>query len=321
MQQNSILRITRRFLTIGMSLSGGRRVQIVRNALERKKERMMRYPLKVSSLINFFSAILCLLLFILSYQFVEAQESSSVERASRDSEVIFHLREGIKFADGAEVKSIAKDEIDGLRDLPVSFGENQSIESVRLQKKKGDAIEVRTCREYDAALKLGYSPANNMERKLSSFFKYPCALLNALEIASVAEKSFITDAEVGIVNVELLPFSLFPHIGEYKSRQEFARDLQTTYQQKIETGALVVREKTEHVLEIEFEGLVQSLQEIVRADFNNDGIEDVLVDEAHWVTQGTYSSYGIIVLTRKSMTGKFEVVRPLDPRESPYFFD
>ena len=218
------------------------------------------------------------------------------------------------------MKSIAKSEIDGLRDLPVSFG-GQSIESVRLWKKKVGEIEVRTCREYDAGLKNGYHPANNMERKLSSFFKYPCALLNALEIASVAEKSFITDAEVGIMNVELLPFSLFPHIGEYKSRQEFAKDLQTTYQQKIETGELMVIEKAKHVLKIQGDGWVQSLQEIAHADFNNDGIEDVLVDEAHWVTQGTHSAYGIIVLTRKSMTGKFEVAKPLDPTASPYFFD
>ena len=281
----------------------------------------MRSPSKISSRMNLFCSILCLLLFIFSYQFVEAQESSSVEKAPRDSEALFHLRESIKFADGTEVKSIAKSEIDGLRDLPVSFGENKGIESVRLWKKKGDEIEVRTCREYDAALERGYSPANNMERKLASFFKYPCALLKALEIASVPKESFITDAEVGVVNVELLPFSLFPHIGEYKSRQEFAKDLQTTYQQKIETGELVVKERAEHILKIQGDGMEQLLQEIVRADFNNDGIEDVLVDEAHWVTQGTHSSYGIIVLTRKSMTGKFEVARPLDPMASPYFFD
>ena len=280
----------------------------------------MRSPSKRSDRKPLLCNILCLLLFIFSYQFVEAQESSSVEKVPRDSEVIFHLRESIKFADGTEVKSIAKSEIDGLRDLPVSFG-GQSIESVRLWKKKGDEIEVRTCREYDAGLKNGYHPANNMERKLASFFKYPCALLNALEIASVAEKSFITDAKVGIMNVELLPFSLFPHIGEYKSRQEFAKDLQTTYQQKIETGELMVMEKVKHVLKIQGDGWVQSLQEIAHADFNNDGIEDVLVDEAHWVTQGTHSSYGIIVLTRKSMTGKFEVAKPLDPTASPYFFD
>ncbi len=279
----------------------------------------MRCPLKISNRGTFFS-ILCLLFFIFSYQVADAQESLlAAEETLPDSAIVFDLIESIKFADGTQVKSIAKSEIDGLRDLPISFGENVGIESVRLMKKKGDAIEVRTCREYDAGLKSGYSPANNMERKLASFFKYPCALLNALEIASVAEESFITD--VGVVNVELLPFSLFPHIGEYKSRQEFAIDLQTTYQQKIETGELVVRERTEHVLEIEDTGVVQSLREIVRADFNNDGIEDVLVDEGNWVTQGTYSSYGIIVLTRKSLHGKFEVARPLDPRQSPYFFD
>ena len=253
--------------------------------------------------------IMCSLLFIFSYSMVEAQEP-----------VIFHLREPIRFADGTEAKSIAQSEIDGLRDLPVSFADNPpSIDSIRLIKKKGDAIEVRTCREYEDALKNGYSPANNMQRKLASFFKYPCALLKALEIASVPEESFITD--VGVANVELLPFTVFPVLGEYKSRQAFAKDLQTTYQQKIETGELVVIKSTEHVLEIEYLGVVQSLQEIVRADFNNDGIEDVLVDEGNWVRQGTYSSYGIIVLTRKSMTGKFEVARPLDPRQSPYFFD
>ena len=282
----------------------------------------MRYPSKKSDRKPLFCRILCLLLFMSFYQLVDAQApSGAVGKAGQDSEVVFQLREGIQFADGTHVKSIAKSEIDGLRDLPVSFGENRGIESVRLIKKKGDEIHVRTCREYDAGLKRGYSPANNMERKLASFFKYPCALLRALEMASVPKESFITDPDVGVANVELLPFSLFPHIGEYKSRQAFARDVQTTYQQKIETGQLVVIEKAKHVLKIQDEGLVQSLREVVRADFNNDGIEDVLVDEAHWVTRGTHSSYGIVVLTRKSMTGKFEVARPLDPGASPYFFD
>ena len=282
----------------------------------------MRYPSKRSDRKPLPCSILCLLLFLFSYQFVETQEpSGDVEKAGQDSEVIFQLIEGITFADGTHVMSIAKSDIDGLRDLPVSFGENVGIESVRLMNKKGDELQVRTCREYDNGLKLGYSPANNMERKLASFFKYPCALLKALEIASVAKESFITDPEVGVANVELLPFSLFPHIGEYKSRQAFARDLQTTYQQKIETGELVVIEKAKHVLKIQDAGLVQWLREVVRADFNNDGIEDVLVDAGYRVTRGTHSSYGIIVLTRKSMTGKFEVVRPLDPGASPYFFD
>lgn len=278
----------------------------------------MRSALKISNRMNLFS-ILCLLLFMFSYAIVEAEESSSVDKSGEAPEVIFHLRVPLRFADGREVKSITKSEIDGLRELRVSFGANVDIESVRLTNETDDEMKVRTCREYDAGLKRGYSPANNMQRKLASFFKYPCAVLKALEIASVAEESFITD--VGVANVELLPFTVFPVIGEYKSRQAFAKDLQTTYQQKIEIGELVIRESTEHVLKIEYEGVVQSLREIVRADFNNDGLEDVLVSEGNWVIQGSFSDYGIIVLTRKSLTGKFEVARPLDPRRSPYFFD
>ena len=159
----------------------------------------MRYRLKISNR-GTFCSILCLLFFIFSYQVADSQESLlAAEEPLPDSAIVFDLIESIKFADGTQVKSIAKSEIDGLRDLPVSFGENVGIESVRLMKKKGDAIEVRTCREYDAGLKSGYSPANNMQRKLASFFKYPCALLNALEIASVAEESFITDLWRGVI--------------------------------------------------------------------------------------------------------------------------
>ena len=63
----------------------------------------------------------------------------------------------------------------------------------------------------------------------------------------------------------------------------------------------------------------QMLKEVVRADFNNDGIEDVLLFEYHHVTKGTFAYGGIIVLTQKSMNGKFEVLRPPESQQSPGF--
>ena len=66
----------------------------------------------------------------------------------------------------------------------------------------------------------------------------------------------------------------------------------------------------------------QLLREVVRADFNNDGIEDILLFEYHYATQGTLGFGGVIVLTRKSMNGKFEVVRPPNSMQSsvhPYW--
>ena len=258
-----------------------------------------------------FGTIICLLVFILSYHIVHAQQL-----LKQGSDVIFELIESMKFADGTEVKSIAKDDIDSLRDLPVRLGENKGIDGVTLSKRKVGKIHVRTCREYDEARKKGYYPLSTFDITMATFFKKPCGLLNALANASLPQKRFISDAEVGIANVELLAYSLFPYFGDSKSPQEAKKDSETTYQQKIETGELVVKEKSLHVLIIEKPGMGQSLRELVRADFNNDGIEDVLLFEYHWATEGTHRFGGIIVLTRKSMNGKFEVVRPLAPKQS-----
>ena len=268
-----------------------------------------------------FYIITCVLALILSYQIIHAQRSllqdeSGAGKTSQDSEVIFELIEGIKFADGTEVKSIAKDDIDSLRDLPIRLGENHGIDGVTLSNSKVGKIHVRTCREYDEARKKGYYPISTFDITMAMFFKKPCGLLNALAKASLPRESFISDAEVGIVNLELLSYSVFPYLGEAKSPQEAKKDSETTYQQKIETGELVVIEKAKHVLRIQEDDMVQSLREMVRADFNNDGIEDILLFEYHWVTKGTLRFGGIIVLTRKSMNGKFEVVRPLDPKQS-----
>ena len=280
----------------------------------------MRSVPKISNRRNIFCSMLCLLLFIFSYSIIEAEEPSSVEKAGQDTEVIFQLIEGIKFADGTQVKSIAQSEIDRLRNLPVSFGENKGIDGVTLTKilgkRKAEEVHVRTCREYDAARKNGYEPLSTFDITMATFFKMPCGLLNALATASLPRESFISDAEVGIANVELLPFSVFAYVGERKSPEEAKRDSETTYQQKIETGELVVKEKSLHVLVTEEPGMGQSLRELVRADFNNDGVEDVLLFEYHWATEGTLRFGGIMVLTRLSMNGKFQVLRPIDSKQS-----
>ncbi len=258
-----------------------------------------------------FGIIICLLLFTISSQIIHAQQP-----LAQDSEVIFQLIESIKFADGTEVKSIAKDDIESLRDLPVRLGENKGIDGVTLSKRKVGKIHVRTCREYDEARKKGYYPVSTFDITMATFFKKPCGLLNALAKASLPQKRFISDGEVGIGNVELLPYALFPYLGETKSPQEAKKDSETTYQQKIENGELVVKEKSLNVLIVEEPGMRQSLREMVRADFNADGIEDILLFEYHWATQGTLRFGGIVVLTRKSMDGKFEVVRPVNPKQS-----
>lgn len=273
---------------------------------------------------KFFRSIICLLAFIFSTQNVHAEQPLAADQQSPNktpeaSNVTFQLIESIRFADGTIVESIAKDKIDTLRDLPIRLGENDHLDGVTLTKTGDDTVHVRTCREYDSALQRDYYPSSNFDHKMSFFFKHPCGLLNALEKASAPKKSFILKAKVGVVNLELLPFEMFAENLASKSSWDADRDLETTYQQKIDNQELVVIEKNQNVLHVEGSGMGQTLKEIVRADFNDDGIEDVLLFEHNFVKKGTFANAGIIVLTRKSMNGKFELLRPLASQESAGF--
>ena len=277
--------------------------------------------------IKFIRSITCLLTFILCSQNLHVQQSLAADpqhsnKTPQASNVTFQLIENIQFADGTTVESIAKDEIDTLRDLPIRLGENDHIDGVTLTKTRDDKVYVRTCREYDDALKQDYYPSSNFDVKMSFFFKHPCGLLNALKKADLPKQKFISDAKVSILNLELLPFEMFTENLARKSSWD-ERDLETTYQDKIDNQELVITEKSQNVFHVEGFGMGQMLKEMVRADFNNDGIEDVLLFEYHHVTKGTFAYGGIIVLTRKSTNGKFEVLQPPKSQQSsqfPYWF-
>ena len=277
--------------------------------------------------IKFIRSSICLLTFILCSQNVHIQQSLAADpqnpdKTPQESKVTFQLIESIQFADGTTVESIAKDEIDTLRDLPIRLGENDHIDGVTLTKTRDDKVYVKTCREYDDALKQDYYPSSNFDVKMSFFFKHPCGLLNALKKADLPKQKFISDAKVSILNLELLPFEMFVENLAGKSSWD-ERDLETTYQDKIDNQELVITEKSQNVFHVEGFGMGQMLKEMVRADFNDDGIEDVLLFEYHHVTKGTFAYAGIIVLTRKSMNGKFEVLQPPKSQQSsqfPYWF-
>ena len=238
-------------------------------------------------------------------------------------EITFELIKNIKFADGTEVKSIAKANIDDLRDLPVWMGGSDHIDELRLTHKQKEKLYVRTCREYDSAMESGYYADTGFEVKMSVWFKYQCGLLTALETAEIPRKSFISDPKVGVLNLELLRFAIFPYNIAESLDWEEARDIKATYQDMVEEGVLKIETADNHVLRVEDEGMAQTLEEVVRADFNNDGIEDILVFEYHRAIGGTLGFGGIIMLTRKSIDGKLEEVRPPDPVQSsahPYWF-
>ena len=253
---------------------------------------------------------LCMMLCLVSVLGYERRSEAEVakdEPSVKPKEITFELVKSIKFADGTEVKSITKADIEALRDRPIDMGGNDT-DGVTLTNDENEQVHVRTCREYDAALEEGYYPMSTYDISMGSWFKYPCETLNLLEIATIPEQSFIPTLKEGAVDLELLPFSLFPELLDFEDNIE-----NVTYQDRVDEGLLKVTDRGDNWFSCEDDGLRQHLTEVARADFNGDDIEDILLSEAVHATQGTYRTYNMIILTRKSMDGKFEKVEPHDP--------
>ena len=262
------------------------------------------------------------IVFVLSCEGRSETEEAKTTPAPADGtsvkpgELTFELVRSIVFADGTEVKSITKADIEALRDRPIDMGGNKTdgVTLTRSRKTKSrheKKIHVRTCREYDAAIEDGYYPSSTYDISMASWFKYPCGTLNLLEKATIPQQSFLPTSDEEVFDLELLPLSLFPVLTDFE--QAYGYDIKNlTYQDQVEKGLLKVTDKGQNWFSCEDDGLRQHLTEVARADFNSDGIEDLLLSEAVHATQGTYRTYNLIILTRNSTDEKFEKVEPDD---------
>ena len=229
-----------------------------------------------------------------------------LQQYSERPEAIFELIESMQFANSSEVKSIAKADIESLWDLPICFGEYYK-DGLRFINDEDKGTFVRTCREYEYAIKQGYFADTNAVLKMSVSFHQRCGLLKSLQSATIPQQSFISNPKVGVVDLELLPLLLFPWIGDEDLRI-IELPPNKTYQDKVKVGELVVKGVSQNSLIVEGDVMGQRLIEVVRADLNGDGIEDILLFEYCYAIGGTLGYGGNRILTRKSSDGKFEIV-------------
>lgn len=252
---------------------------------------------------------------ILLQQALERDELTAEEVAdilqkhTEKPDEIFALLESMHFADEADIRLVARSEIDALRDRPLKLGLNDHIDGVTLTNETGKERYVRTCREYDAALADGFVAYTNFDMKMSTWFEHQCGLLKALKAATFPSTTFVANPRVSILDLHLIPISFFPVLAE----PEKEPDDTATYQSKVDDGTLVVKRLRHNLLQIqEPEGMGQQFIEVARADFNGDGVEDILLFEYCYATHGTMGYGGIRIITRLSEGGKFCVSQRVD---------
>ncbi len=240
--------------------------------------------------------------------YVTFEEAAKVlNESKRNSEDVFQLIERLHFVDISEIQSIAKSDIEELRDRPIRLGKNSHIKGVSLTNLSDEnaKIFVQTCKEYDDAIKAGYYARTNFDMKMSVFFEHQCGLLNSLRTASMPEQSFIGDPRVGIVDLNFIPYDLFPNTVD----KEENRISVQSYQDKVDDGTMIVKRTSQNTLVVEDECMGQQLVEVARADFTGDGFEDILLFVYCYAIGGSLGFGGNCILTRRTADGLFETVR------------
>lgn len=229
-----------------------------------------------------------------------------LEKYREVPEAIFELLQGMQFVDAEEVTTVSKTDLETFRDRPVRLGENTYINGLTLTNDENEECLVITCREFEKALSQGFYAKTTFDMKMATWFEHQCGLLSALETADAPAQSFITIPKVSIVDLSLIPFSLFPNIGELEDTIAPS----VSYQDKVDDGTLIIKRVSQNILRVESSSMGQQLIEVIRADLNGDGIEDILLFEYCYATKGTLGFGGVKMITRLSQTGMFELVFP-----------
>ncbi|WP_449545975.1 HNH endonuclease [Lelliottia amnigena] len=246
---------------------------------------------------------------LITQQYVESGAISIKDLQSilnqTTNEDMYRLMVSLKISNEEEIEEIKQSEIEDLLDRVVYMGGNDHIDGLELNNDEDDEVIVRTSRDYIEAIKNNYYAKTTYAMKMATYFEWQCGLFSAISVAVLPSISFIENPKVGILDLDLLPFHLFPDLSRGVDDDV---DMVETYQHHLDDGTLKVTQVKQSLLVVESSAMGQRLIEVVRADFTGEGYDSILCFEYTWATHGTFGNGGIRILTRKSANSIFEVV-------------
>jgi hypothetical protein len=239
--------------------------------------------------------------------FAAAAVLSASPAAAGDGFAISLLKP-LPFADGVVAGSVATAEIPDLMRRPVSAGPNPDLEGVQLTSRDGGTRTVRTCEDYLELVRSGWFAETTFDMTIESPFNFTCVTLAFLAQATAPQISFIDSPEVGVGNIELLPATVLPVVADAERLQ--LRELAAkgkTVADLIDPGAPSTMVEP-HEASYRYQGMEQILSELARADFDGDGVADILVFVSDSSLYGSYRAAYHLVLTRKAPNAAFSLL-------------
>lgn len=153
--------------------------------------------------------------------------------------------------------------------------------------------------------------------KMESFFNQTCGIINALAHASVAEKNYLENPHIGIVEINLMPISVLTTMSpDDRDKISEAAALGKSLQEWVEEGKVKIKGVSQHSIHLEYGCMGQIMWELMRADLNDDGIEDILVYSYSYAIGGTFGYGDVEVLTRLGPTERFKQISMLGTKQT-----
>jgi hypothetical protein len=216
------------------------------------------------------------------------------------------LTKPLVFADTPEefVESISPEEVERFLDRPVLMGGNP-VFAADFGDDSGVRMTVRTCREYRAALAAGFYAKTTYDIKSEAFLKTTNAILTAAALVRVPLISYMRRPHRGVADLDLLPSSVLPCVSPDDAKL-IAGMKGLSLGDLLGRGEIKILRLSSSELSLEWNwGLM--LREVCRADFDGDGVEDILCECYCWATEGTLGFGWTSILARMGEDSTFVV--------------
>jgi len=261
--------------------------------------------IEVAKLINH---VLLLALIVCADSSVIAQTKASVQ----GKEPTFQLNDPLKFKGRVVSGALRESEIAGLLELPVRNGSAAPDNGygVEMTRTNNEKVMVYTCRQWKQALDEKAYSASTFDMAMESSLIRTCGLLFALQNAKLPLKSFVANPRVGLANLNLLPAEILSaNTDDQETEKEHTRGLTVSKAVPRKDITKVSR----NAFTLSYGGFRQSFWEGARADFNGDGIEDILVFTAGRAEGGTLGYSDYFILTRAGPSGPLKLIETKKP--------
>ncbi|QFU06556.1 hypothetical protein FIU82_16325 (plasmid) [Pseudoalteromonas sp. THAF3] len=177
--------------------------------------------------------------------------------------------------------------------------------SYEVTSESKKTLEINSCKKLSEALEEGYSSSNYREQKALIATNKICTTWSHMGELKPSKKSFI-----GALKHSLnLPNKMPPELSLVISNDDKRRLENASSWEEMGQIKNIEPVNDEQAVYYDKDGGIQRLTIMAYGDYNEDGVEDVVLHMANAVERGSYSSSYSYVITRLTADSKYSLIK------------